>query len=447
MRGKCIVSCCGKAASKCCGSCCLVRYCSVECQKEDWKKHHKKFECVNMKKLSSESLTEDEINVVVDKITNISDRLSANGEDERNTDLLKDCIDFVRDRLSRLGSGDPHSLIGDSVKLNHLTICRLLVKLGLLYYNMPSSCETDNHAISYFSEACELLVQRKDTGKDDMVMWKLLFACDEYLCHLHARIGQLEKVEYHAVQFVASARQYKGPDQADHLITALSRLSASLQSESDCTESLAVAEEAYLIASKHYSPAHRMVLSASHHIINCLLQMKDYSTADTYCRMNYANVFDPMNAGEYDVKDRLFTMDQLVDIWLVKEPDDDEIVEKTLADEAIDLSRRVYALTKESDHTQANFDCLPNLCRVLLKANQLTEETEGLLHQLVKYCMAENYFDGDHTLTKACVTNTYFDGHHSLRSMCNLGDYYLRLQKSLPMVEKSTLVQENIKLC
>ena len=73
MEGRCIVSGCGKAASKCCGSCGFVRYCSAECQKEDWKKHHKKLECVNMTKLSSVSLTEEEINAVVKKITNISD--------------------------------------------------------------------------------------------------------------------------------------------------------------------------------------------------------------------------------------------------------------------------------------------------------------------------------------------------------------------------------------
>ena len=74
MVGKCIVSSCGKAASKCCGSCGWVLYCSIKCQKEDWKKGHKKLECVNMKKLYSVSLTEEEINAVVDKMTIISDR-------------------------------------------------------------------------------------------------------------------------------------------------------------------------------------------------------------------------------------------------------------------------------------------------------------------------------------------------------------------------------------
>ena len=422
MEGKCIVSSCGKAASKCCGSCGWVRYCSTECQKEDWKTCHKKLECVSMKKLSSVSLTEEEIYTVAYKVMTISDRLLANGEHGRSIYLLKECIVFVKNRLGRLDSNLSHGM----------AITLPLVKLGEVYFRMARLSETDNHAISHLSEARELLIQRKDAGQDDLAMWKLLYTCDEYLFPLYTGIGQLEKAKYHAVQFVATARQYKGPDQADYLITALSMLSDSLRLDgSNCPESLAVAEEAYLIASKHYSPAHKMVLKASRQMINCLMTIKDYSTADTYCRINYANVIDPMNAGEYDVVDESSTMSQLVELWLAKEPDDDEIVEKALADEAIDLSRKVYVLEKDSCRTELIYSCLFKLCRVLLKANQLNEETEGLLHQLVKYC----------------ITNICLGGDRTYRSIWNLCDFYLRLHTSLPIGEKSTLVKNNCELC
>ena len=225
MERKCVVSSCSKEASKCCGSCGLVRYCSVECQIEDWKRRHKKLECVNVKKLSSVSLTEEEIYTVAHKTVSISQRLLANGEDERSIGLLKECLVFAQDRLGRLNCKDSRGMIGDGVKLNHLTICRLLVNLGEVYYGMASSSESDSYCISYLSEASELLVQRKNAGEDEMVMWNLLFACEKPLYHLYAKIGQMEKAKYHAVQFVANARQYKGPDQANHLIAALSALS------------------------------------------------------------------------------------------------------------------------------------------------------------------------------------------------------------------------------
>ena len=150
--------------------------------------------------------------------------------------MLKECIDFVRDHLGRVDCNDSHSTIGDGVKLNNIAICRLLVKLGNFCFLISRSCETGNHAISYLSEARELLVQRKDAGNDDMVMWDLLFDCDKYLGPLYGKIGQMEKARYHAVQLIATAREYKGPDQADRLIAALSFLSKVLFVESKLPE-------------------------------------------------------------------------------------------------------------------------------------------------------------------------------------------------------------------
>ena len=81
-------------------------------------------------------------------------------------------------------------------------------------------------------------------------------------------------------------------------------------------------------------------------------------------------------------------MNQFASIWLMKEPDDDEIVEKALADEAIDLSRKSYALSRYV--MQYSLDCLSLFYQVLYKANQLTEETEGILHEYVTASIAEN---------------------------------------------------------
>ena len=68
---------------------------------------------------------------------------------------------------------------------------------------------------------------------------------------------------------------------------------------------------------------------------------------------------------------------------------------------------------------------------MLFKANQLTEETEGILHQYVTACIAENNLNGN--------------------SMCELFQclcrFYIKLHESLPLGEESILVQENIELC
>ena len=431
MEGKCIVSSCGKAASKFCGSCGWVRYCSAECQKEDWKKRHKKLECVNLKKMYSENLTEELVIEVTDRISLISDRLSAIGEDVRSTDVLKECIDFARDRLGQLNRNNSSSLIGDCAKLNSITICRLLIKLGQLYFNMRSSSESDSLGKSYTLEARELLVQRRDAGMDDMETLTLFWGCDASLSHFHRRRSEIEKAEYHSAQCLATARQYNGPNKTDLMIGALELLSICLKSQGKYPEALSAAQETYTIASKHYSLASDIVLRASLEMINCLIQMEDYSTADTYSRMNYENFLDPRNAGDYNAMSGLTLMNLIAVIWLRKEPDDDEIVEKALADEAIDLSRRAYASCKKIAARRFLFVYLDTLCEVLVKANQLTEETEGYFYELIEYCSTEYRSNND----------------NKDKPLRYLTIFYLKLDDSLPIGQKSKLVKENIELC
>ena len=80
---------------------------------------------------------------------------------------------------------------------------------------------------------------------------------------------------------------------------------------------------------------------------------------------------------------------------------------------------------------ESRIDCLSTLCRALLKGNELTEETEGLLHQFVTMCIAEN--------------NSYRNYIHG--SFIYLHKFYLKLYESFPIGEESILVQENIVLC
>ena len=433
MEGKCIVSSCGKTASKCCGSCGWVRYCSVECQKEDWKKHHKKNECVSMKKLASVKLTEKEITDVACRISRISCRHLGKGEAKSDIDMYKECLDFVRDRLGRLDYDDSRSLMRDGLRLNHITICSLLVDLGQVYFHIARSSESDDHGLSYISEARELLVQRKDAGMNETEIWPLLSICDHQIYKLYIKRGQLEKAKYHAVESVATARQCNVTDQVDYLIIALGTLSLSLESERKFPEALALAEESYIIASKHYSPAHRTVMDASGPLINCLIAMKDYSTADTYCRMNYANIIDPKNAGEYVLGQEIPVMNLLTEIWLFKEPDEDEIVEKALADEAIDLSRKVFKseFNVMNNSIEARTNHLSKHCRVLLRGNELTKETEGLMHQFVTTSIAKN------NLNRKYIHDSFMF----------LYKFYTKLNESFLMGKKTTFVQENIELC
>ena len=106
-------------------------------------------------------------------------------------------------------------------------------------------------------------------------------------------------------------------------------------------------------------------------------------------------------------------------------------LDKSIASSARAFSREVLKKVKKSSNMHDIIYSLCRLCRVLLKRNELTEETEGLLHQLVTKCISEN------NLNQKNVNN----------SVVALHRFYLKLQSSFRMGKKSILVQENIELC
>ena len=387
-----------------------------------------------MKKLSlqSELISEPEMDWVLNKVSCISERYLAIGEVVKSADLLKEGIALVRDCLGRLAPKGSRSFIGDGVKLNNIITCRLLVKLGDIYYNeMKSSSEVNGHAISYYSEAHELLAQKRVTSIYDVELLQLSMSCDSSLYNLYLQAHQFEKAKYHCVRCLAAARVYRGPGHIYSLVASMSGLSLVYVRETKFSDALALAEEAYILSSKHYSPAHKMVLQASNQMISCLISLKDYSTADTYCRINYSNFTDPMNAEEYCDQDGISILDHLTNIWLEKEPDGDMIVAKALADEAIDFSRKLCALSVDSRGIRSGTQSLSILCRVLLKANQLNEETEGLMHQLVTTCIADN------DLNNRTIHN----------SIVYLSEFYFQLVCAYPIYEISLLARENAEAC
>ena len=92
-----------------------------------------------MNKLSTVSLTKKEIAIVLDKVSNVSDRLVAIGEPVRGIILLKISMDFARNRLGRLDRDGARSFTENGVELNSIVMSHLLVKVGRIYFlNMPS---------------------------------------------------------------------------------------------------------------------------------------------------------------------------------------------------------------------------------------------------------------------------------------------------------------------
>ena len=80
----------------------------------------------------------------------------------------------------------------------------------------------------------------------------------------------------------------------------------------------------------------------------------------------------------------------------------------------IDLGYKVFAYATKNGKMPYRISTLSILCRMFLKGNELTEESEGFLHQLITTCIAEDTLDGVYI-------------HDSL---VHLRTFYLNIRKS-----------------
>ena len=432
MQDICIKSNCGNAASKSCGSCGGVRYCSSECQKNDWKEVHKN-ECVDVKKLFAMDLTEIEIKKAVYKMLKVVERLESLGQETRAIDSCEKCVVFAQHHLGDNIPGKQYFILRNGTKVDSELMCVIYQYLVRLYERiLRPGLDVANRMFPFVSEARRLLVDRRDAGIN--INNESLYVCDRQLSRICSEQGELDKSVNHYELGLVAARQCKGPDHMRIVFDASINLSRAYGEDGRLPEALSLAEEAYTIASGMYSPVHRLVQEAAVHMIDCLFYMKDYSRAETYCRINYENLMDPIHKNEYNEDDIACGMYRLAHFWLMKEPDDDEIVETTLAEEAEDLIRKLYNLLRTIDNI--TFPKLYSLCvqdyaLILLKRNRLTEETEGILQQYVIHFHKDKIID----YVLYC------------QSIHNLGMFYKRLSDSLPIGEEKILVREKAELC
>lgn len=377
---------------------------------------HHKSECVNATKLYSPSLTDVKINEMLQKMIRMEKRLRAIGDMDSVIDSLKRTLAFTRHHIGNHASGISRGL----VKVDNYIMCQTLTSLAEAYNDKSSSFERGNDIISYASEARQLLLKRVDQGLDDA--WVLLTRCDRYLRSVYTERGQLDKAEYHSAQSLVAARRYRGTDQISVLIWALMSLSRTyLLQETRLQEALGFAEEAYVIASKDLSPVHTTVQQAATQIVQCLIHMQDFAKAETYCRNNYENLIDPLHAAEYCDNDASHVLIQLAEIWLHKEPDENETIAIAQAAEAEESSRKAFNIFhKKYRHITVNYvEGTRIFGEVLLKRNRLTEETEGILQQYVLHASAD----------KEVKPDRY---SHALNL---LGEFYKTLSETLPVGE------------
>ena len=412
----CVSGTCTNVASKRCGSCGFVPYCSSTCQKVDWKANHKK-DCVNLKKISSELLTTIEIEEALGKMMSLIVHLRDRGQLESAIDASKSCLTFAKHQCGKRLHGTIFYMTQNGTTIDVIHICRIIVTMaGMLLHLKTISLELEDQLFEDLLYARQMLLDRESAGKEDNECF--LCNCESLLSVMYSRQGQHAKTIYHNSQYLACARRYKGADSFDVLRLALTSSSTVNMHSKNYPQALLYAEEAYTFTSASYSPDHESVLHAAFAVIDCLILTEDYSRADSYCRVLFQNVTDRSQKYTHQTDLIAKAMRQLASIWMIKKPDKNEKRSIADADEAESFMRKAYDIMSRTRHPDAEEYKL-QIAVVLMKRKIYTAETECIILDYYTHCRNE-------------IDLEYPDYTDMIVALEKLGEFYTVISKTLP---------------
>lgn len=400
---------CDCFGTKSCGACRVASYCSVDCQKGDWKVH--KLCCVDINKLPTTYLTGPQIDKIMAKINGQID--ISNGI-EQTISTIKKLLSFLDHQYgvqvegtqySRRGNGDR---IDSSLLLSYrLLIARLHDGDGKLFYAM----EARNMA------------EHRDKSLESTL--QILSESEKLICSAHTQNEQYELAEQHIEQSLIFARLMKGEDRIPTESQAVDAFATLRCKQERVPEANSLWEQSYILVSEAYGPVHPDVQEAALVLISSLVQSGNLSLAEDYCRMNYENLIDPKLRSSEEQENYQVCLGrmQLAEIWL-KKTDEDMASEAAvaLAEEAEDMMRkscvmaeRLYELDPDVQihHWQL-------FCRILIKRGKYNDEGRAVLEKLMalylKHPTDEAY---DHIVYILARSSTY---HQDTGDAMPLGD-------------------------
>jgi tetratricopeptide (TPR) repeat protein len=286
-------------------------YCSVDCQKGDWKAH--KSTCKILKKLSHQHLQSyyEVVGVIEETL-----REKIVTEQQRKR-VLQHLISYAVHQFGDRIAGKAYRERGNGEGIDNW-----FVEIGILipiyveflfyyqYDSLLSVMDCDNLIFPYFEKILELLrpwsayldLSRSsrigNLDKDQINRTSFHFSQTEWnIARVYIRRNQFDLAKNHCQQALFYARMYEGEEEVktDLLCKALIESYVLHTHEGNYDEALIFAEEAYNCVAIAYNPVHPKVQEAASKLIECLIYKGDFDKAETFAQMTLDSLKDPGN--------------------------------------------------------------------------------------------------------------------------------------------------------
>lgn len=373
---------CTRLGTSHCSACQSVWYCSVECQRANWKDH--KITC------GKELLSESELNVFVMDAMDEASRLDPDDRTGRNISYLKGAVLYAEYQFAEQVPGECFRRLKNGVTFKNDWLLFTLRDLLTETYIKQNTVASFDIALGYATETRMQLEMRRSNDDDLEMFFHNIYRVNSQLGHIFIYMIRYEEALLHMQEALIAARHGGNGDvgESSNLIQALKNMS-SISGLLKNGEGAKYAEEAYNLVSGQHGPEHPEVQEAATCLIDSCLEARNFVDAERFARITYECLIDPNNTNIR--KAVAIGKMQLARVWL-RTPPEQRIGGAAAAEEAEKLSRKACDIFENIG--RGGFDhpitvCLSmsyaTLAEVMMESGKTNSEVERTILRALSF--------------------------------------------------------------
>ena len=370
---------CGGAGTSHCSVCRNEWYCSVECQRADWKDH--KITC------GQKLLSEQEIDIFIIRAMERASNLQRVEGKGGKIGFYKETIAFAEYQFGDRVPNESFRRRKDGVTYEKDWLLFGLRELLTETYIDLATVTSLDAALAYAKETRALLEMRRGNSKYRVAIYDLLYKVNTQLGDIFRKTVQYENSLYHMKEALVAARHGGNENNgapSQYLIPALNN-AANINNLLKNEDAIHFAEEAYNLASGQHGPEHYHTQDSATFLIDIYLRLGNFVDAERFARINYECLIDPKN--NVDQTSKLFALGklQVARVWSFT-PSLERIGGYAAAEEAETLLKETIKILEnmgrdglDESTTQCLLASYHHLGDVMMKRGKADSEVKSIL--------------------------------------------------------------------
>ena len=414
---------CNELGLKHCSSCRDAYYCSVKCQKDDWKTHKK----ICSKRMPKKLLPIKEVIQVIKRSFDQGMKFKLQTRNDAAIEVLENAVAFVDNQIGPRIVGETYRIRKNGDRVNDwqsltMPVCLLLIQLTSLLLDSRTSAAFDR-ALIHGTEARALIEPQRGTlqyGELDY-LHVLFYQVEIQLAEIYCERFDFGKAEIHCQECLTIAKKSNGDMRASSVSQALRVYSCLRRSQGRFEEAVSMAEEAYITVSEAHCPEHPKVQEVAADLIDCLILAGEFSQAEAYARITYESLTDPSCGIDQKSEQIARGMQQLAHV-LLRIVQNDKEASPVILIEAEKLIRQSCVVVEKlfGRNTPNLALCLDLFGKILVERGTFTDEAKDAFMRVVS--IYESLEGGRERGT--------------VLALHGLGDYLMKKSDAMPIGEE-----------